>query len=81
MSGSAVDARELTGRFLSAAGARQTMAVLPPVQVAGDPPWARGPLPFAPDGRPSDGALARTVRPTTTYARARRTAPGADGLT
>lgn len=81
VSGSAGDARELTGRFLSAAGARQTMAVLLPVRMAGDPPWTRGPLPFALDGRPSDAARARTVHPTTAYVRARRTTPGADGLT
>ncbi|HEY5833356.1 hypothetical protein [Streptomyces sp.] len=61
MSGSAEDAARLTDEFLAAVGVRQTMAVLLPVRLAADPPWAVGPLPFELDGRASDAASRRRL--------------------
>lgn len=56
MGGSAGDIAELSHTFSAAVGARQTVAVLLPVRLAADPPWAAGPFPFAAHDRVADAA-------------------------
>jgi hypothetical protein len=56
VSGSAGDAGRWEREFLTAEGVRQTVAVLLPVRLAADPPWAAGPFPFRVPGQSGPGS-------------------------